>query len=406
MPQQESTPPHPRRPTGAILVGAFLLAGIVVSLLPSRGRGPEAPSHTSSAGQIEPAHVPPNGPGAPSRNSARNVTFPDDLQVVGISIGGADRAYLIGTLEQVQNHIVNDLIGNSSVSVTYCDRTHCARAFTGGETGRPLALRPAGFSAEGGMILDSGNGWYFQKTGQPVSPAGTGPFPYRELPSDQTTWGEWKRAHPETSVVYFPCLATEAWAGVCPSRVVSAEPSEPVAGVVVNGLPRAYVLRAFDRATNFVIHDSINDVPVTVAHCVRRDRTTALVPNHPDASPITFAGWDTRSGAMVLESDGRRYQSETGAPCDGDSQPLPFRAEPLVRTTWGAWYAAHPDTTVYVGNLHALVHIPTVDDRTQRGLAYLQRLLPFAPALAVLLVLLARRFTRKAPNHINAGKNP
>jgi hypothetical protein len=213
----------------------------------------------------------------------------------------------------VQNHVVNDLVGRSSVSVTYCDQTQCARAFTGGETGRPLELRAAGFSDEGGMILDSGTGWYFQKTGRPVSPDGAGPFPYRELSSVQTTWGEWKRARPDTSVVYFPCLATEAWAGVCPGRVVSAEPSEPVVGVVVHGIPRAYVLRAFDRATNFVIHDFIDDVPVTVAHCVRRDRTTALVPTRSDASPLTFAGWDPRNDGMILESDGHRYQSETGA---------------------------------------------------------------------------------------------
>jgi hypothetical protein len=403
---QESTSTHPRRPTGAILVGAALLAGIVVSLLPSRSKGPETPPHKSSAARIEPANVSPNGPDAARRNSARNVTFPDDLAVVGVSIGGEDRAYLLSTLEQVQNHVVNDLVGRSSVSITYCDRTRCARVFTGGETGRPLDLRAAGFSDEGGMILDSGTGHYFQKTGRPVSSGVTDPFPYRELPSDQTTWGEWNRAHPDTSVVYFPCLATEAWAGVCPGRVVSARPGEPVVGLVVNGLPRAYVLRAFDRATNFVIHDSIDDVPVTVAHCVRQDRTTALVPTGPDASPITFAGWDTRSGVMILESDGHRYQSETGTPCDGDAEPFPFREEPLVRTTWGAWHEAHPDTTVYVGNLRALVRIPTVDDRAERGLTSLRHLVPFAPALVLLLVLLARRFTRKAPNHISSGTTP
>jgi hypothetical protein len=74
---------------------------------------------------------------------------------------------------------------------------------------------------------------------------------------------------------------------------------------------------------------------------------------------------------------------------------------------------------VYVGNRRTLVHVPTVDDRTERGLSYLQHLLPFAPAFVMLLVLLARRFTRKAPNpqserdpspgaapdHINSAKN-
>jgi hypothetical protein len=314
--------------------------------------------------------------------------------VLGVSAGGQERAYLLDTMESTENHVVNDLFGETPVSVTYCDRTRCARAFTGGESGRPLALRPTGFSAESGMVLDSGQGQYFQNTGQPVS-AGAAPFPYREAPSARTTWGEWKAAHPDTAVVFFPCLASRAWAGDQPGDAVSIPPGERVAGVTINGLHRAYVLRAFDRPANFVISDALDDVQVTVAHSARDHHTSAFVPARPIVPPITFAGWDPGGGGMVLEAGGRLYEAATGAPRDaGEPQPFPFREVALVEATWGEWKAAHPDTSVYVGQLRELVRLPRVAGGPT-GLTAVARLLPFAPGCALLLALIARRAVRR-----------
>jgi hypothetical protein len=324
------------------------------------------------------------------------VTFPDDAEVIGVSAAGADRAYLLASLVATQYHVVNDQLDRTPVSITYCDRTDCARAFTGGEDGRPLDLTAVGFSAEGGLVLGTGQGQFFQKTGRPVGPGALTPFPYRELPSVRTTWREWTGAHPDTSVVYYPCLSYGGWRNVYSGRIVSLPPDEPVAGITIDGVHRAYLLRAFDRVSNFVIHDGLADTWVAVAHDVRRHRTAALVADHPDAvaALLVFAGWEARSGGLLLAWNGRRYECETGAPRDGGDQSFPFRRVPLVSTTWSAWSAVHPDTTVYVGAFRDLVHIPRVDQGTWHLLTSLDQLLPFVPGCVLLLILLARWYAR------------
>jgi hypothetical protein len=380
---------------------------VIVSLVPPRRAEPvPAPAPRAGAGiEVAPAleeRV------EPVRDSARDVTFPDDVEVIGVSAGGADRAYLLDTLVATENHVVNDRLERAPVSVTYCDRTNCARAFTGGEDGPPLELRAVGFFAEGGMVLGAGDGRYFQKTGRPVAPGTSAPFPYRELPSVRTTWAEWAGAHPATSVVYYPCLAVGAWQHVYPGRLVSVPPDEPVVGLTINGLHRAYLLRGFRKVFNFVVRDVIDDVWVTVAHDVRGHRTAAFVPTNPDAAaPITFAGWDARSGGMVLAWGGRRYECETGAPRGGaDREPFPLRRVPLVSTTWSAWTGAHPDTAVYVGEFGDLVHLDRADEGTWDPLTALSRLLPLVPGCAVLLVLLAHRFARRGRARAACGPAP
>jgi hypothetical protein len=336
-------------------------------------------------------------PGAqpePFRDTARNITFPDDTEVIGVSTGGGHRAYLLGTLVATQYHIVNDVLERVPVSVTYCDRTDCARVFTGAGS-LSLDLRVSGYSTDHGLVLTTGTGQYFQKTSAPVAPGAAVPFPFRELPSVRTTWREWTGAHPDTSVVYYPSLSYGGWRNVYPGRVVSVAPDEPVAGLAIDWVHRAYLLRAFNRASNFVIHDGLADVWVSVVHDVREHRTTALVATQPDASAalLTFAGWSARSGGVLLAWDGRRYECATGALHDGaDHAPFPFRQVPVVSTTWSAWTEAHPDTSVYVGEFRDLVHIPRVDQGGSERLTALGRLLPFAPGFVGLFVLLARRW--------------
>jgi hypothetical protein len=381
---------------GPIVVGGLFLAGALVSAFASWWTAQTAPVTASvSRSEIEPAEA---SQGEPLWDSARDVSFPDDLEVLGVSAGGEDRAYLLGTLARAQHHVLNDLVNRTAVSVTYCDRTNCARVFTGGEDGRALSLRAAGFSTENGMLLDSGSGLYFQKSDRPVAPGTTVPAPYRELASVRTTWGEWRDAHPGTSVAYYPCLATDNWQQVFPSRQVVVPPGEPVVGLTLNGCHRAYLLRAFRRADTFVTRDSLDDTWVTVVHSLRRKRTRALVAmrREVDAAPLTFGGWDVRTGEMILAYDGLRYDGETHAPRDGADRPsLPFREVALVTTTWGRWSEDHPDTTVNVGEFRDLVHPPRVDGVPLLCVESLATVLPFVPGMSLLLVLVASRYVRR-----------
>ncbi len=67
--------------------------------------------------------------------SAGEANLKDDEPIIGIEINGHFRAYRQAGLAGVTGHVVNDLIQETPVTVTYCDRADCARAFTSDQRG-------------------------------------------------------------------------------------------------------------------------------------------------------------------------------------------------------------------------------------------------------------------------------
>jgi hypothetical protein len=124
--------------------------------------------------------------------------LPEGATVIGVSVGGRHRAYLLSALaEGPAHHVVNDLVGGRPLSVAYCDIHDCVQVVTG-EGGSPLNVRVAGMDGQG-MFLAAGGQGYRQGTLEPLE-AGAPAFPYRRHPWERTTWGAWRRAHPDTDV--------------------------------------------------------------------------------------------------------------------------------------------------------------------------------------------------------------
>lgn len=125
-----------------------------------------------------------------------------DAEVIGVTVEGRHRAYVVATMTPLRSHVINDLIGTTPLTMTYCDRTDCARAYTapGRETRLDLAvggwLRATGKS---GMILRSGRHRYLQATASPLDES-TPAFPYTEVRVKRTTWAKWRTDHPDTDV--------------------------------------------------------------------------------------------------------------------------------------------------------------------------------------------------------------
>ncbi len=53
---------------------------------------------------------------------------PDEV-VVGVVSNGRARAYRLDAMRDRARHIVNDVVGGSAVTVTYCDLTDCIRSY-------------------------------------------------------------------------------------------------------------------------------------------------------------------------------------------------------------------------------------------------------------------------------------
>jgi hypothetical protein len=131
----------------------------------------------------------------PSTEQASRVFLHDNLKVVGVVVDGKSRAYTLQGMTPIMHHVVDDLVGKTPVTVTYCPSTGCVRVFTG-DGREPLPIAVSGY--RDGLLLTLGEHQFDQKTGRSITKGE--PPPIRRLPYEETTWGEWKKAHPDTDV--------------------------------------------------------------------------------------------------------------------------------------------------------------------------------------------------------------
>jgi hypothetical protein len=138
----------------------------------------------------------------PATVPADRAGLDDDAEVIGVSAGGRHRAYAVAALARVEYHVINDVVGGVPVTVTFCERLNCVRAFTvkGGTV--PLDVRVGGWTPEhgGGMLLLIGKFRYRQDSGAAFRDAAAGIFPYDPAPYARTTWKAWRARHPDTDV--------------------------------------------------------------------------------------------------------------------------------------------------------------------------------------------------------------
>jgi hypothetical protein len=193
---------HRRRPRlirggRAVLVGLGLAAvGVVVAA----GRfAPEpTPERRVALLQLQPVRKPPV-------TSADSAQLPDDSPVIGVAARNRHRAYAISAFGTVEGHVVNDVVGGAPITVAYCNRTGCTSVYTSRWGNEPIEVAVGGWAgapgsdSEGVMLLRVGANYYRQDSGQQVS--GWEAFPYPEVAFEHTTWGAWRKAHPDTDVV-------------------------------------------------------------------------------------------------------------------------------------------------------------------------------------------------------------
>lgn len=142
------------------------------------------------------------GPSRPPTVTAAEATIADDAKVIGVEAGGQFRAYHLEALRRLTQHVVNDVLNDVPVTVTYCDLSGCVRAFTADQRGTPLSIMIGGLDSGELLVLDNGV-FYFQRTGK-ARIADYPDLPYPPYPVTVTTWKKWRDAHPETDLFVSP----------------------------------------------------------------------------------------------------------------------------------------------------------------------------------------------------------
>lgn len=257
---------------------------------------------------------------APKFLPAANIGFlREDSRVLGIERNGVAKAYPITILNW--HEIVNDEIAGEAVVVTYCPLCGSGMAYRAELTGRRLRFGVSG------LLYNSDVLFYDRETESLWSQLGTGavtgPFKGQRLtpfPLSHTTWADWRDRHPDTLVLstdtgFVRDYSHDPYADHGNSRFLKFRvaresrryaPKEWVLGVEIDGRARAY---PFSELAEFV-GESPGEFDDIVGDRIVRVR---FDPRH-------------RTGAIHT-----LYGAEI----------------PGVIAYWFAWYAFHPDTTVF-----------------------------------------------------------
>ena len=240
-------------------------------------------------------------------------------RVLGIQLKGVAKAYPIKILNW--HEIVNDKIDGKNIVVTFCPLCGTGMVFDGTVRGQKMSFGVSGLLYQSDMLL------YDHMTeslwSQIKSEAITGPMMGAKLKlisSTQTTWKQWKKLYPKTLVLstktgFRRNYDRDPYNGYYTRRELyfsvnkqnrAYHPKERVIGIEVNGRAKAYPFVELAK-TKSPVKDLVNGKELRVEF---------------DSVSQT---------AMIYDKKGE--------------------ALPTVVGFWFAWYAFHPETEIFKGNI-------------------------------------------------------
>ena len=130
----------------------------------------------------------------PKAYAVDEVTIKDNSEVMGIEVNGKYRAYrLIGMSDSTSRHIVHDQLGGKPITMTFCDRNGCSRAFVRQNVSKDDFMMGGWSGKEMWLLINNKRYRHSSKK-----------IPMEDYPIEVTTWGEWKKAHPDTDIYLGP----------------------------------------------------------------------------------------------------------------------------------------------------------------------------------------------------------
>jgi len=177
----------------------FLLGGVLLLNLTGCSRPAPAPVAGEKPRMQDTPFVVP-GVRCPPVHPAADANLADEEEVAGVVVAGKPRAYQLKAMKHMFRHVVNDLVAEVPVTVTYCDQDQCVCVFTDDSRGAPLDISSGGY--RNGFLLKVGGSFFEQESGR--SQSSDAKLPYRRLEHERTTWKAWKAAHPDTEVYTGP----------------------------------------------------------------------------------------------------------------------------------------------------------------------------------------------------------
>ena len=282
----------------------------------------------------------------------------DDEEVLGLTVSGASRAYPARFI--AWHHIVNDVLGGKPVAVTYCSVCNSGVAYDSTLDGKRRLFNVFGLFRGVMAMIDPGTETIWSHL---VGEGLLGPDKGKKLlalPVVNTTWGEWKRLHPDTTTP----LWDERYRRYYSQKVVSGQdflppmfrstlqglkderlaPNALVLAVRVEGLARAYPYSLLAKAPDLV-QETVGSTPL-VAFYTPQPQTSAAFDRRLDGRTLDFARVPDTPG---LFTDKQTHSQWT---VEGRGVAGPLTGKQLTRlfslqAEWYGWSAYFPQTTIY-----------------------------------------------------------
>ncbi len=295
----------------------------------------------------------------PPRVPAAAAGFLTDRELVfGVSAGGAHHAYPLRYLSW--HEMVNDVVGGEPVTLSYCTLCGSGIAYSGRTPGGRRTFGTSGLLYRSNKLMfdRQSHTLWSNLTGEPVvGRMAESPIRLEILPATVTTWGGWRAAHPDTTVLklddsfgrrwsytYAPGAADRARAGVSFPVWLKSKALEPKAEVYalrMGQLAKAYPIERVLQEK--VVNDRLGGVDLVVIG----DPESGAVRAYRRDGHILSPG---RDAGELRDETGRAWRiTEEALLADaGDRQASP-RLERLPGhvSFWFAWYGFFPQTEVY-----------------------------------------------------------
>ena len=205
----------------------------------------------------------------------------DSEPVFGVSINGDNRAYPLRILDW--HEMADDIVGGKHVALAYCTLCGSGVLFDASADGKTFEFGSSGFLFRSNKLMydRETNTLWNQLTGEPVigKLAGSN-IKLKVLPDVLTSWGDWRRQHPDTKVLdiktgfdrpyevgatygrYFgsPDTMFPVWQQ---SKLLPKK--ERIFAIQAAGLAKAYPLDTLNRSGG-VVNDTLGSLPLVVIY--------------------------------------------------------------------------------------------------------------------------------------------
>jgi hypothetical protein len=276
----------------------------------------------------------------------------DSDTVIGLEINGELKAYPIFIL--VWHEIVNDKVGDTPVSVTYCPLCYTNQVFERIIDGQEVEFGTSGKLYNSNLLMYDRytESYWSQALGMAVKGELSG-YQLNLVPFDVITWGDWKKLHPDTLVLttdtgHIRSYATDPYGNYYtePRIMFPVDhsddrlfPKEIITGFNQDGIYKAY--KQNDIESNVVINDLIGETPVILVSLFSEN--SRAFERIVDDVQLDFVFDDGK----ILDVQTNSEWNYDGLAISGESKGLQLERLPIEPGFWFEWVAFHPETLVF-----------------------------------------------------------